>query len=192
MADPIKVKAFKVELDTYDALTIEAIMENREILDRLYRERETMLNNAYQLEDGTRVFKSVDGKNVYDEHKNLLSKDAVDANEIPDHHPKAEPFFEKERLIEKHEAINNRLTSYQEKLDAARERLDEGDLTQEEFDNLREDLKVDMPIEVRRKLPDYDPAQETNLKSDFVATTKKLVLSPEDMRIDPSMDLGIN
>ncbi len=58
LADPVEIAEFKMELDTYDALTVEAIMENRAILEKLYRHREVMLNNAYQLEDGTRVFKS--------------------------------------------------------------------------------------------------------------------------------------
>jgi len=52
-----------------------------------------------------------------------------------------------------------------------------------------------MPIEVRRKLPDYDPSQETDLKSDFTATAaveaeRAAKLSPADMSIDPSMVPG--
>jgi len=47
-----------------------------------------------------------------------------------------------------------------------------------------------MPIEVRRKLPDYDPSQETNLTSDFTATTvveQATKLAPADMSIDARM-----
>ena len=73
IADPIEVESFRADLDAYDAATIEAIMENREILERLYRERDILLERAYQLDDGTRVFKSEDGVRVFDEHGDLVS-----------------------------------------------------------------------------------------------------------------------
>ena len=46
-----------------------------------------------------------------------------------------------------------------------------------------------MPIEVRRKLPDYDPSQETDLTSNFTVTAaveQPAILTPADMAIDPS------
>jgi len=193
LADALEVEAFKVDLDTYDALTIEAIMENREILEQLYRNRDAMLNTAYQLEDGTRVFKSEDGQRVYDEQGSLLSPDIVHPDEIPDNFEKAEPYLEILDGIKKHEAIDQNLIDYQEKLDDTREQLDNGDLTQEEFEAIREEIQNDMPIEVRRKLPDYDPAQETNLKSDFTAiASQTTALSTADMAIDPSMVPAMN
>jgi len=47
-----------------------------------------------------------------------------------------------------------------------------------------------MPIEVRRKLPDYDPSQETELSSDFAATVtveQVVKLTSADMSIDFAM-----
>jgi len=195
LADPIEVAEFRVELETYSGLTIEAIQENQKILEQLYLERDEMLKKAYQLDDGTRVFKSEDGIRVFDENGDLVSEDIVHPDEIGDHFPKAEPYLDKIKLIDKHEAIKKNLYGYQEKLDDAQERLDNGDLTQEEFEAIREEIQTDMPIEVRRKLPDYDQSQETDLKSDFTATAtieQAAKLTPADMAIDPSMVPGMN
>ena len=192
IADPIEVEAFRADLDTYDTATIEAIMENREILERLYRERDILLERAYQLEDGTRVFKSEDGVRVFDEHGDLVSPDRVDPNQIADHYPSAESYLEQLRLIEQHEAIDQNLADYQTQLDEAREQLDNGELSQFEFDELRSSIQNDMPIEVRRKLTDYDTTQEAVLKSDFsTSATQTTKLDPADMAIDPSMVLGM-
>jgi len=190
LADPIEVEAFKADLDTYDALTIEAIMENREILEALYLEQDAALENAYQLDDGTYVFKSEDGIRVFDKEGKQLSAEIADPNQIPDHHTTHEAWQDIRNKIHKHEIIDQKLLDYQEKLDTTRERLDDGELTQDEFDELKDGIKNDMPIEVRRKLPDYDPSQETELTSDFTATStveQVAKLTPADMSIDAGL-----
>lgn len=192
LADPIEVVEFRADLQTYDAATIEAILENREILERLYQERDQMLAQAHQLDDGRRVFKTEDGHQVYDENGTLLSDDIITPDEISDHHPRAEPFLNNRRLIEEHETNDQRLIDYQEQLDETRDRLDANDLTQEELEALREGVETDMPIQVRQKLPDYDPSQETDLTSDLTSTAKQAAkLSSSDMAIDPSMVPGL-
>ncbi|MEM7069354.1 MAG: hypothetical protein AAF478_10770 [Pseudomonadota bacterium] len=193
VADQIEVQEFKAELETYDALTIEAIKENQAILESLYRKRDEMLANAYKLEDGTIVFRSEDNARVFDSEGNPVPEEVVHPDEIGDHHPKAEPYFEIRLGIDKHEVIEENLFDYQEKLDEARKHLDSGDLTQEEFENIRGDIKNNMPIEVRRKLPVYDPSKEIDMTSDFAATAaieQATKLSPEDLAIDPSLVPG--
>jgi len=121
---------------------------------------------------------------------NQLSPEVVEPNLIPDHHTTHEAWQDIRNKINKHEIIDQKLLDYQERLDETRERLDDDELTQEEFDELKDGIEKDMPIEVRRKLPDYDPSQETALQSDFTATVAveqatKLVTA--DMSIDPAM-----
>lgn len=194
LADPVEIEAFKVELDTYDALTVEAIMENREILEQLYLQRDEALDNAHKLDDGTRVFKSEDGVRVFDKEGNQLAPETIDPNQIPNHHTSHENWQDIKSKINKHEIIDQKLIDYQEKLDATREQLDNEELTQDEFEELREDIEKDMPIEVRRKLPDYDLSQETDLKSDFTAkaTVEQIAkLTPMDMSIDVGIVPGL-
>jgi len=194
LADPIEVEAFRADLDTYDALTVEAIMENREILEQLYLERDAALDNAHLLEDGTHVFKSEDGVRVFDKDGKQLAPDAIDPDLIDDRRTTHEEWQGITDQIKKHEIIDQKLLDYQERLDTARERLDDRELTQEEFDELKEGIEKDMPIEVRRKLPDYDPSQETDLTSDFTATNaveQAAKLAPADMAIDAGMVLEV-
>ena len=67
-----------------------------------------------------------------------------------------------------------------------------GDLSQSEFDDLRLSIENDMPIEVRHKLPDYDPTHQVELKTDFSATANQTTkLSLADMVIDSSMMPGM-
>jgi len=194
LADQVEVETFRADLDTYDALTIEAIMENREILEKLYLQRDAALDNAHQLDDGTHVFKSEDGVRVFDKDGNQLAPDIIDPDLIDDRRTTHEEWQGITDQIKKHEIIDQKLLDYQEKLDAARERLEDAELTQEEFDELREGIEKDMPIEVRRKLPDYDPSQETNLTSDFTTTAaieQAAKLTPSDMAIDAGMVPGM-
>ncbi|MBL4761020.1 MAG: hypothetical protein JKY80_09310 [Mariprofundaceae bacterium] len=187
LASQVELKEFSAELEVLDVATIKAITQNNKILQRLYRERDVMLENAHTLEDGTRAFKSVDGERVFDEHGNQLSADVVDPDEILDHLPKAETYLELVDKIDRHEAIADRLSTYQEKLDAAHERVDSGEMTKQELEEYRTTLQSDMPLEIRRQLPDYDPANEKILKTDFTASSNPPQLSAADMAIDPSM-----
>ena len=187
LATPIELEEFSAELNILDVATISAILHNQEILQRLYRERDAMLDNAYMLEDGTRVFKSEDGARVFDEHGDLVSDEVIHPDEIPDHHTKAEPYLNILSGIKKHKAIESELIAYQEKLDEARQRVDSREMTKQELEKYKVNLQRDMPIEVKRQLPDYDPANEQILKSDFTASSKTSQLTAADMRIDPSM-----
>lgn len=187
LADPLEIEAYKAELDEYDALTVEAIMENREILDRLYAERDAMLERAYQLDDGTRVFKSEDGLRVYNEQGQLVSPNVVDPTVIDDKFEKAEPYIEKLESIAKHKQIHKNLLEFQEQLDEDRELADSGKMTNDELAERREERLREMPIEVRRKLNGFDETQEQKLKSEFSTSAKPITENDMDMRIDPAM-----
>ena len=187
LADPLETQAYKAELDEYDALTVEAIMENREVLDRLYAEREAMLERAYILEDGTRVFKSEDGLRVYNQDGELLPSSTVNPEQIGDKYQKAEPFFDNLKSINKHQQIEKNLLEFQEHLDEDRELADSGKMTKDELAERREERLKEMPIEVRRKLNGFDETQEQKLKSEFSTSAKPITENDMDMRIDPSM-----
>lgn len=182
LADPIEIEAFKVELVVYDIATIEAIIANREILEVLYAEHQRLLGEAYVLEDGRRVFKSENGRGVFFEDGDLASPDVVDPNEIEDYRPTAEEFFANKKSIVKHEAIGKRLDAYQTDLDEARERADSGEMTKDELDDTRQKLSQDMPIEVRRQLPE-------NIKPTAMALKDQFAIPASDI---PSMPVSSN
>lgn len=153
-----EMSEFRIELDRYDAATIEALYANEVALELIMKKKEELLGRAFVLPDGRRVFKSEDGIRIFDEDGAELDHSEIDPALIGPEHPSWEAYKpildESIRLEEERRA----LLEFQQKLDAARERLDAGDLTQDEFDSLRNDLKADMPEAVRSQIP--DPADE--------------------------------
>lgn len=144
-----KVEAFRARLDLYDTASVEALMVNREALDAVHERLGIMLAKAHVLEDGRRVFKTIDGQKVVDEHGRELTTGTVDPQTIADTKPRWEHFKgaldERERLTKERET----LIDYQGKLDQARARLDKGEITEGELKDMGERLKVDMPEAVR-------------------------------------------
>jgi hypothetical protein len=175
---------FRVELDLYDTATVTALQENEIELAAVRKRMNTLLGRAYVLPDGRRVFKTQDGLRVFDEHGFEIDAAVLDPDVVEDSRPRWEeykPEFERSKeLIAK----QTELLEYQTKLDEARERLDSDEMTRQEFDDLREDLKTDMPDAVRAHAPGMeaaaDPAaeplaQELDIADDMVpsqVTTK--------------------
>lgn len=157
---------FRIELDRYDTATVAALQLNeRELI--LARERlDKLLGEAHVLPDGRRVFETEDGLRVFDEHGRELDASVISPEEIEDSRPRwetAKPIIDGYKALAKE---RTELLEYQEKLDHARERLDAGDLTREEFDDLRDELKADMPDAVREQLPELEQEQETAAEAD--------------------------
>lgn len=156
-----EVAQFRIEIGQYDAATIAALQQNETALELILKQQEALLGQAYVLPDGRRVFKSVDGIQVFDEHGKELDASTIDPNLIEDFRPKWETYKpvldEKMRLLEE----RRELLDYQTKLDEARERLDAGDMSREEFDALRDELTATMPEAVRAQIPELADEQNT-------------------------------
>jgi len=163
IASPEQVADFKLQLDDYDAKTVEALIENEEALKLVREKMETMLEEAEVLPDGRRVFKTKDGQRVFDEHGQEVPRDTIDPDSISAKKPLWETFrnarIEEHRLTEEREG----LLEYQNKLDSARDRLDKGEITTKELDALKGDLEKSMPDAVRAKVGnDRLEAENTN------------------------------
>ncbi|NLS20606.1 hypothetical protein HGP16_29240 [Rhizobium sp. P40RR-XXII] len=185
LATTEQVAAFRVQLDSYDAKTVDALMDNREAMEAVRHKMDDMLDRAEVLPDGRRVFKTMDGKRVFDEHGQELAPEVIEASSIDDKKPKWETYkdsmdentrltYEREQLIE-----------YQTKLDKARARLDKGDITAKETDSIKADLSKTMPDAVREKLglekskPDAKPeASAPALPDDMDNLMRKTGFAP--------------
>lgn len=187
VATEIETQAFQTKLDTYDEATVIALMGNQELLDAVNDRIVDMLSRAHELDDGRRVFKTQDGKHVFNAYGEQVDEAIIHPDEINDNLPKWEEY--QPLLLEQKHLMQERddLLEYQEKLDHARERSNSDGFTKNELDELDAELEADMPIEVSRQLPDYDPANEEILKTDFTASATPPALSATDMAIDPSM-----
>ena len=152
LAPPAHIADFRSRLVTYDTKTVEALIDNQEALDRVRERLDDLLGKAHVLPDGRRVFKTMDGQRVFDEHGQEMKADAVDPSSIDDRKPRWETFKadvdERRRLVEERQG----LIDYQAKLDETRDRLDKGDITNGDLDDMKGDLERAMPDTVRRKL----------------------------------------
>ncbi|MGE0283423.1 MAG: hypothetical protein AB7P20_22780 [Rhizobiaceae bacterium] len=182
MISAADAETFRLELDRYDTATVVALQENREALEQVQARMDRLLAKAYVLPDGRRIFKTEDGERVFDEFGAELGRDEIDPSMIEDARPRwetYEPELEQFRALERERA---EILDYQEKLDEARQRLDDGDLTRKEYDALRDDLKTNMPAKVRAQIPelrkvDLSAASEPSAPSEDLTISSDMIPS---------------
>lgn len=166
---------FRTRLDTYDAKTVEALIENQQAIDAIRGQIDDMLGKAHVLPDGRRVFKTTDGQKVFDEHGQELSSELIDPRHIDDKKPKWEAFkevtLERARLAQERE----QLLDYQAKLDQTRERLDKSEITNGDLDELERTLKDDMPDPIRRKVGMKEAEPGNDFDSEAVAGMDRMM-----------------
>jgi len=159
IAGPLRERLAQLaeRLDAHQLAVIEALQNNREELDLAEGQVDELLDRAYVLPDGRRVFKSEDGTRIYDEFGRELGDDEVDVNEIGDDTPNWEQYSAKVRKRDQLQTTRDKLLSYQERLDQAEEKIRNGTLSESEADDL--DVMLDNPPDLmRRYLPDTDSA----------------------------------
>lgn len=179
-----EIATFHGELALYDTATVTALQENTLALEHVQEKLDPFLGKAHVLPDGRRVFKTEDGLRVFDEYGDELDAQTINPDEIGDDRPyweKVEPLVMEQKFLMEQRA---ELFDYQGKLDNARERLDAGDLSREEFDALREDLKADMPNAVRAQIPHMESEQKPEL--DTAATSPAADLDITDDMVPAS------
>lgn len=156
-----EIADFNVKLDAYDTATVEALMENEEALAKVREDIRIMLDKAYVLPDGRRVFKTEDGTRVFDEHG--VEVENIDPNEIEDERPRWERFSERleahENLIEERKG----LVEFQEQLDEVREEANEDGLTKAELEELEKRLEENAPDAVKAKMAEDGPEQDAEV-----------------------------
>lgn len=160
LASETDIAALTVELDAYDAATVEALQENEVALAKTREELRLMLDKAYVMPDGRKVFKTEDGKRVFDESGQEV-KD-FDADQIEEWRPRWERYHAETERLDALVKERQQLHDYQTELDEARERTGEDGLTKDELDDIQRRLNDDMPDAVRRHLSaDHVPALNT-------------------------------
>ena len=156
-----QVRAFELKLDRYDEATVSALLRNEHDLELVNERLNALLERAHVLSDGRRVFRTADGSRVFDEFGVEVSPDELDFDEIPEDGPTWEEY---EREMNKRKSLlteRRELLDYQEELDKAREGLSDGEISQEELEELDADLETLMPEAVKRELAQYgSPATE--------------------------------
>lgn len=153
-----ELEAFTVQLDQYDIATVAALNQNAIELEAVHERIERMLRGAHTLEDGTRVFRTRDGSQVFDEFGQEVMPEVVTPDEIDPAAPVWEDYWsgrehERSLLLEQEQLLD-----YQERLDDARDHLNDGEVGRDELDALGEELEELMPMTVRQELGIQTPA----------------------------------
>ena len=144
-APPERIVEFEATLTEYDTAVVQALFENERLQDLIQAQIQVLLDQAYTLPDGRRVFRTEDGTAVIDEFGEELSPDIVHPDEIPDAAPTWESF---QTLKDQSAALAQErqdILEYQSKLDDAREQIAEGDISLEDLEALEADLADSMP-----------------------------------------------
>lgn len=191
MVPPVRIAEYHIKLDRYDTKTVEALMDNEQARNFVREKINTLLGQAHTLPDGRRVFKTIDGQQVFDEHGLELDRAMIDPLQIDDKKPKWETFrdskLEEKRLTEERQ----QLIDYQGKLDQARVRLDKGDITEIELKEIDDKLSADMPEAVRRKLgieqPKPDSAPQTEQRQPELPNNMDTLMRQTGLGNSPSL-----
>ena len=190
MASEMQIQEFEVKLDRYEAVTVAALIENQERLDAVNAQMLALLDQAYVMDDGRRVFRTKDGTQVFDEFGEEVLSDEIDPAMISDEHPYWEdyqPVFSEQQslMVERDE-----LLAYQQRLDDARDRVADGEISEADLADLDAELADLAPPAVRAQLPEsLRPPQEIE-KLD-TATTESIVKSGASLeRLDRISTFG--
>lgn len=159
MATQAQVAAFEANLDTYDEATVTALMENQILLDAVNARIEAMLEQAYVMEDGRRVFRTEDGTQVFDEHGLEVSALELDPQMIGSGTPTWEAYSAVLEARAGLTAERSEILDYQEQLDAAREQIADGEISEADLEALDADLLDAMPESVRTHVPGMEMSE---------------------------------
>ena len=205
LATDYQIEQFQIRLHRYDAAVTEAILENDEQLKfirerlRLVEQRiQQMLDEAYVLEDGRRVFKSEDGTYVIDEHGQDVAPEEVDFDLIPNT-VTAESYMEKrqqqrealkveQELVEERDQLHHAQDLIREKEEA----LESGKTTEQDLEEFDKEIFDALPASAKAKLPnDMNPvANAPDIKSSFIASASVIQVTRTTPEISPDLVPG--
>ncbi len=178
LATEFAIAEFETKLDSYDEATVAALMENQELLEAVNVRILEMLNNAYVMDDGRRVFKTEDGTQVFDEFGKEVAANELDFEEIGPERPTWEAFSAEVSLRNNLETERAQILEFQEKVDAARDQISEGEITADELNELDAELANALPPSVKAQLPGSDqPEDAPDLQTVFGAANDPKLIS---------------
>lgn len=184
-ATQIQIREFEAKLDIYETATVEALEVNQLKLDEITKSLsdielhiQFLLDRAYVMEDGRRVFLTENRTQAFDETGVEVNNNELDFDLVPESNPTWESlsgaFAQRDVLKQEFKALETErsdILDYQEKLDAARDKVADGDITTNELDDLDAELSDAMPPSVKAQIPGFDsksnaPELRTNFETE--------------------------
>jgi hypothetical protein len=151
-ASEAQIASFYERLTRYDTAVVEALMENEQALDATSGKLDAMRAQAHALPDGRKVFRTLDGQQVFDEHGAAVSRDTLDPDVIGEGKPCWEAFKTQLDARTRLEQERGALLEFQARTDEAREKAGKDGISAKELDAIRAELEQAKPEAVRQKL----------------------------------------
>lgn len=188
LATEIQIREFEKRLSSYDAATVAALMENQERMDAVKLKLQEVLDRAYVMEDGRRVFRTENGERVFDEVGVEVLPEELEFDLIP---PDAPTWEERKALLDmqqKLESERQELIEFQEKLDDARGTLDADEISTKGLRDLDAELVDATPHSVLLKVTGTDALETASgLKADFDNRSRSV---DRDFQLKPYPTVG--
>lgn len=152
-ADPVWCKLYEEvgeKLDRAEQASLLALRDALRREEQARRELEELRERAARLADGRRVYRTGDGTAAYDEDGNRLSDDEFAGVAWNDSQPSWEEECKVTRNWNDAAAEVEEVKAYRSHVGEMRHRHAKGDLSQDELEQMGEELEADMPESVRR------------------------------------------
>jgi hypothetical protein len=172
-----KLETFVRKLEKLDTATVQALMQNEVELRKAQQDIDRLLAQAHVLADGRRVFKTEDGKRVFDEHGVVVDVSIIDLSAIRRDAPSWETFADRNATLDGLAQERQELNEFQRKVDSAQERVADNDLNDDDIAALDAVLEAEKPARVRALMNEPHPQSPA--------------ASPESARIVPTPGLGV-
>ncbi|MCV6575106.1 MAG: hypothetical protein OIF58_05160 [Cohaesibacter sp.] len=176
MATEQEVAVFRARLDDYEERATKHILALQRKLDQEMVEKNAMLDQAYILDDGRRVFKIHDEQRVIDEFGQDVSPDIIVPDEVPNHHPDGKLFIGTLNSLSKtHEALEKTI-KFRDRVNEMQDEVDQGKISKDRLQELEQEFEDIMP---------------DILKTENAAPEQKSEAAPDrEVKTDPQITLG--
>lgn len=178
LASQQDIARLRFKIDQLDRASLEALRETEGKLVEARDDLKHIQDNAYQLPDGRKVYRTEDGNAVYDDGGNQLNPTDITPDDISEESPTWEQRRAAGETIENLAQEQESIETYRERLDRTRKRLNGDNITQDELDELDKELENDMPAAVRQHRnrlaaddpdPKAEPTRTTSAAAEYDA-----------------------
>jgi hypothetical protein len=134
------IAVFRRELDDMQQKALERILYLQQQRDALMTEKQTLLDNAFVLDDGQRVFRSNDATYVIDENGDEVSADIINPEQISGEYSNAEDYKSTIGSLENVDKDLGEAITFHERIEDLQERAGQEVLSQAELEALKLEL----------------------------------------------------
>lgn len=206
-ASAARIKSSQARIYQYDEATIKAFQENqiamdeaKDLLAQIELHIQQMLGCAYVMDDGRRVFLTEDRTQAFDEFGVEVMPDELDFDLVSPDAPTWESYSSgleaqttARQGIEALEVERQAILDFQEKVDAAGERISDSDISEAELDDLDAELSEAMPPSIRKHVPGFDTTDNAaDLQSEFSKPPQPAAEAKEALSMNAAPVSGVS